>query len=410
MLSVLHIVPNVPGLPAAVSGPMTVLRGLIPALAAAGVHCEVATVADANRPEYRFSIPTTDAPVHTFPTTAPARLWNGYAPRLAPFLHRQLYAGRFQLVHIHEIWHYPGFAAARAARRHHIPTIISFHGDLDEWRLRYKRLKKAVYLRLVQNRAIRAAAALHALTAAEKARIRQLGYVQPLFVCPNGADLPDASNFPDAADLPGNADADDAAAFRNRFPQLAGKPVILFMGRIHPMKGVDLLARSFVDLARRFPNARLLVAGPDQDGAQAPMESILCAGGVRDRVIFAGTLTGSDKHAALRQSQLFVLPSYSEGFSTAVVEAMAAGLPVVISEQCNFPEAAQHSAGLVIPTDSAALTNAVSALLADPALRCQMAGNARALIAARYSWPAIAAAMRGHYGDILERRRIQPRP
>ena len=404
MLSVLHIVPNVPGLPAAVSGPMTVLRGLIPALAAAGVHCEVATVADSDRPEYRFSIPATDTPVHTFPTTAPARLWNGYAPRLAPFLNRQLYAGRFQLVHIHEIWHYPGFAAARAARRHHIPTIISFHGDLDEWRLRYKRLKKAVYLRCVQNRAIRAAAALHALTAAEKVRIRQLGYTQPLFVCPNGADLPDA------ADLPGHAAAADAAAFRKRFPQLAGKPTILFMGRIHPMKGVDLLAHSFTDLARRFPDARLLIAGPDQDGAQAPMESILRAGGVRDRVIFAGTLTGPDKHAALRQSQLFVLPSYSEGFSTAVVEAMAAGLPVVISEQCNFPEAAQHSAGLVVPTDSAALTSAVSGLLADPALRCQMANNARALIAAHYSWPAIAAAMRRHYGDILERRRVQPRP
>ena len=403
MLSVLHIVPNVPGLPAAVSGPMTVLRGLIPPLDAAGVHCEVATVTDPANPASRLTIPHTNTPVHAFPTAAPASFWTGYAPQLAPFLHRQLRAGRFQLVHIHEIWHYPGFAAARAARRHHIPTVISFHGDLDEWRLRYKRLKKAVYLRLVQNRAIRAAAALHALTAAEKARIRQLGYVQPLFVCPNGADLPDA------ADLPGDADSNDAA-FRKRFPQLAGKPTILFMGRIHPMKGVDLLAHSFADLARRFPDARLLVAGPDQDGAQAPMESILRAGGVRDRVTFAGTLTGPDKQAALRQSQLFVLPSYSEGFSTAVVEAMAAGLPVVISEQCNFPEAARHSAGLVVPTDSAALTSAVSALLADPALRCQMANNARALIAARYSWPAIANAMRGHYHDILERRRSPTHP
>ena len=399
MLSVLHIVPNVPGLPAAVSGPMNVLRGLIPALAAAGVRCEVATVADDDRPTSLLAIPETDTPVHAFPTAAPARFWTGYAPRLAPFLNRQLRAGRFQLVHIHEIWHYPSFAAARAARRHQTPAVISFHGDLDAWRLRYKRLKKAVYMRLVQNRAIRSADALHALTGAEKTRIRQLGYSQPLFVCPNGADFPVNA-----------ADQDDDAAFRRRFPQLAGQPVILFMGRIHPMKGVDLLARSFADIAGRFPAARLLVAGPDQDGAQAPMEAILRARGVRDRVVFAGTLTGNDKLAALRHSHLFVLPSYSEGFSTAVVDAMAAGLPVVISEQCNFPEAAQHCAGLVVPTATGAITEAISALLADPALRCRIAGNARALVAARYSWPAIAVAMRGHYGDILERRHASSYP
>ncbi len=391
MLSVLHIVPHVPGLPAAVSGPMNVLRGLIPALAAAGISCEVATVTDSDNAASRFSIPETDTPVHSFPTAALARLWTGYAPRLAPFLDGQLRAGRFQLVHIHEIWHYPGFAASRAARRHNIPAVISFHGDLDDWRLRYKRLKKALYMRLVQDKVIRSAAALHALTGAEKARIRQLGYSQPVFVCPNGADLSNTANPADNALL-------------RRFPQLAGKRIILFMGRIHPMKGVDLLARSFADIAGRFPDAFLLVAGPDQGGAQAPMEAILRSHGVRNRALFTGMLTGSDKQAALRQSQLFVLPSYSEGFSTAVLEAMAAGLPVVISEQCHFPEAAAHSAGFVVPTARDAVTEAVSALLADPARRTRMADNARALVADRYSWPAIAAAMRGHYLNILERR------
>lgn len=397
MLNVLHIVPHVPGLPVAVSGPLNVLRGLIPPLAAAGVSCAVATVTENDHAASRFTIPETDTPVHFFPTAAPARFWTGYAPQLAPFLNEQLRAGRFQLVHIHEIWHYPSFAASRAARRHNIPAVISFHGDLDAWRLRYKRLKKALYMRLIQDRAIRSAAALHALTNAEKERIRQLGYSQPVFVCPNGADPP------------GTADpADDA--FLRRFPQLAGKSVILFMGRIHPMKGVDLLARSFADLARRFPDAILLVAGPDQDSAQAPMEAILSDHGVRDRTLFTGILTGRDKQAALRQSHLFVLPSYSEGFSTAVVEAMAAGLPVVISEQCNFPEAAAHSAGFIVPTASDAITEAVSALLSDPARRRRMAGNARALVADRYAWPAIAAAMQGHYRNILERRRARARP
>ena len=391
MLSVLHIVPHVPGLPAAASGPMNVLRGLIPALAAAGISCEVATVAESDNAASRFSIPETDTPVHSFPTAAPARLWTGYAPRLASFLNGQLRAGRFQLVHIHEIWHYPGFAASRAARRHHIPAVISFHGDLDDWRLRYKRLKKALYMRLVQDRAIRSAAALHALTGAEKERIRQLGYAQPVFVCPNGANLPNTANPMDDALL-------------RCFPQLAGKRIILFMGRIHPMKGVDLLAHSFADIAGRFPDAFLLVAGPDQGGAQAPMEAILRASGVRNRALFTGMLTGRDKQAALRQSQLFVLPSYSEGFSTAVLEAMAAGLPVVISEQCNFPEVAALSAGFVVPAQSDAITEAVSALLADPARRTRMAGSARTLVADRYSWPAIAAAMRAHYLNILERR------
>ena len=308
---------------------------------------------------------------------------------LARFLDAEI--ARFDLVHIHELWNYGGYAASRAARRHGVPYVLTVHGELDKWALRQKAVKKWVYMKGVQGRVLRSADALHAIVRAEADRITALGFRTPVFVAPNGV----------APDLLNTFDRADSSKLLVRHPELSGKHVILFLGRLHAKKGLDVLAGSFVTIAQELWDATLLVAGPDQDGSRGRMEAVLQTAGVLERVVFTGMLTADDKLAAFAVADLFVLPSYSEGFSVAVLEALAAGLPVVISEACNFPEVAEIEAGFVVPAEDAAVAGAIRSLLADEPLRTRMGANGRRLIEKCYTWPAIAETVASRYRMLI---------
>ncbi len=188
------------------------------------------------------------------------------------------------------------------------------------------------------------------------------------------------------------------------YPDLSGKHVILFMGRLHSQKGLDVLARSYVRLSHKFKEVALLVVGPDEDGTQKRMESILKTSPALRTTVFTGMLTGKDKLAALACADLFVLPSYSEGFSTAILEALAAGLPVVISKQCNFPEVSEHDAGFVVELNDTAVTEAISTLLSDDQFRIRMGQNGLNLVREKYTWDAIAASMAGLYRKLVAQK------
>ena len=320
-------------------------------------------------------------PIYRFDTEFFARFWTAYSTRLSRFIEAQLAAGRYDLVYIHEIWHYASYAAARAAVRHGVPYVQAFHGALNLWRIRQKGFRKLVYALAVQKRLVNSASALHVLTPTEKARVVELGFTKPSFIIPNGVDPDVMDALPDTSD------------FLGRYTQLNGKRVVLFLGRIHPVKGLDILARSFSMVASRIEDAVLLVVGPDEVGTRSTIESILRESGVLDRAVFTGLLTGNDKAAALACADLFVLPSHSEGFSHAILEAMAAGLPVVISEQCHFSEVAECDAGFVVENSEASVADAVGALLSDDDLRARMGCNGRELVTSRYTWDAIAGSV-----------------
>ena len=369
-------------------GPVVGVQGLTSALVRRGVSCEV--VAPVGRRVGIDVVAIPGVPVHCFDTAFFARFWTAYSPTLSAFLNERLAAGGCDLVYIHETWHYGSYAAAHAAIRHGVPYVQVFHGALDPWRMRQKGFRKHAYARALQKRLANSAAALHILTRAEKARAAELGFAAPSFVIPNGVD----SDWMDA--LP------DTSNFLGRFARLNGKRVILFLGRVHPMKGLDILARGFSIVASRIEDAVLLVAGPDEGGTRSAIESILRESGVLDRAVFTGLLTGNDKAAALACADVFVLSSHSEGFSNAVLEAMATGLPVVISEQCHFPEVAEHDAGFVVETSAAPVADAISALLLDEERRVRMGRNGRALVAARYTWDAVAQSVIGMVRGILE--------
>ena len=371
-MNILHVIPS---MSPHWGGPVIVVSELIPALSAEGIRCEIATTrghrvgTDITGPE--------GIPIHVFETGLPARLWTAYSAGLANFLNSHI--RRFDLIHVHEIWHHAGYAAFQAAKKHSIPYVLTVHGELNEWNLRHKVLKKQIYMIAVQDHILRNADALHAITSAEKDRIAKLGYDTPVTVAPNGIDFTLYDSPPDPSE------------FLNRYPLLKDKRIILFLGRLNPKKGLDILAHSFSTVKSRLPDSILLIAGPDEEGTQREIESILRSEGTLDSVVFTGMLTGTEKLAAMSCADIFVLPSYSEGFSIAILEAMVARLPVVITEGCNFPEVAEHGSGFVVKTSETPVAEAIGALLSDAELRKRMGDSGRKLVTERYTWQAAAS-------------------
>ena len=382
MLKVLHVTPS---MSPSWGGPAVVVSELTSELVRQGVKCEIVTSHG-----YRVGtgqLPAPNVPVAGFATEFPGRLWTGYSGGVFRGLMDR--AGSFDLVHVHEIWHFPAVVAFFAARKHKLPYIVTIHGELSDWGLRQKALKKRLYRLCVLDRMLHGAGTIHAITNAEKEQVLRLGFENPVEVIPNGI------NPASYEDLPG------PSRLLQRFPALNGKRIILFLGRLHLKKGLDILARSFSSIARQFEDVVLLVAGPDKFGTREHMESILRSNGVLDRTVFTGLLTGEDKLSAMSCADLFVLPSHSDVLGIAVLEAMAARLPVVITSNCEFPEVSENKAGLVVEMSEEAIAEAISRLLSNPDLCGQMGQQGHKLVAERYTWQAAADSMIDTYRGLV---------
>jgi len=189
--------------------------------------------------------------------------------------------------------------------------------------------------------------------------------------------------------------------FYAAFPETRGRSLILFLGRIDPKKGLDLLARAFANVHVHYPNAHLVIAGPDNIGFSPTVEQWFVAANCRDRVTFTGMLTGELKQAALEASQVYVAPSYSEGLSLSVLEGMAVGLPCVITTGCNFPEAIVAQAAHVVDIEAEAIAAALIACLDNPPAARAMGDRARQFVLTHYTWDRIATQLIELYTAIL---------
>lgn len=282
-------------------------------------------------------------------------------------------------VHIHGLWEQStatGVTTARALRK---PYILSAHGMLEPWALSNKRFKKKLYAALFERANVCGAACLHALTHAEARDYRRFGATGPIAVIPNGVTLP-SSLAPDT--------------FLEQFPFLRGKRILLFLGRIHYKKGLELLVESWSELAFRHPEAHLVLAGPDFEGTKARIEKLIGERGLSERVTFTGMLRQELKWSALAAAQCFVLPSYSEGLSVSVLEAMGIGLPVIITEQCNLPEVKQLGAGWEIQSEVGQLTSAIQDFLSNSiASNVEIGTRGRTLVRTRYDWDTVSESM-----------------
>jgi glycosyltransferase involved in cell wall biosynthesis len=251
-------------------------------------------------------------------------------------------------MHIHGVWETHCMMAAGIAQSCKRPYIISAHGMLEPWALRRQRLKKALYAALIEIRAMRRAACLRALSIDEVDDYRRLGLANPIAIIPGGTDAqPGAS----------------PALFQDAYPQLSGKRIVLFMGRIDKKKGVHLLLAAWARIVGKTDGVHLVIAGPDSGDTRVSLEQLTDELGIRSSVTFTGMIGGESKWSALAAAGLFVLPSFSEGFSIAVLEAMAMGIPVIVTTPCHIPEVAIHNCGWVVEPASVPLEAALAEFL-----------------------------------------------
>jgi glycosyltransferase involved in cell wall biosynthesis len=287
-------------------------------------------------------------------------------------------ASAVQVLHLHGVWDPILKAAADEARLASRPYAIEPHGMLDPWSLRQSATKKRIALLLGYRKMLADACFLHALNSEEKSLIESLALPCPIEVIPNGVFLEEIEPLP------------PRGTFYAAHAPLEGKPYVLFLSRLHYKKGLDYLAVAFALLARENARVQLVVAGPDGGESEA-FEQRVQQLGVGPRVHMVGPLYGRDKIAALVDAACFCLPSRQEGFSVAVTEALACGVPPVISQACHFPEVADAGAGEVVPLEAGAVAAALRRVLSDPQRRERMAAAGRELVASRYTWARVAA-------------------
>ena len=299
----------------------------------------------------------------------------------APALGAAVDTSHAAIVHSHGLWMWSDWVASRAARARKLPHIVSPHGMLEPWAMANSARKKQVMWRVFQKRALDRARVLHALCDAEKDAMRALGLRNPIAVIPNGVNLSEFAALPEPSEF-------DAA-----FPIAKERKVLLFMARLHPKKGLVPLLHAWRELAPKFPDWLLVIAGPDENGHRAELENLVAQFELRRAVTFTGMLDGALKRAALSRADAFVLPSFSEGFSIAILEAMACRLPVLLTPECHFDDAAVEGAALSGEPNARALGQSARALLelSDDA-RAQMGARGYDLVARKYTWERIAAA------------------
>ena len=293
----------------------------------------------------------------------------------------------FDLVHIHALFSYSSLAASRAARARKVPYIVRPLGVLNRWGMQNRRpLLKKLSFGLVELPILRNAVAMHYTSDAERDEATELDPAigrLPSFILPVPVEV---------------TPAESPRLFLQRFPQAAGKRIILFLSRIDPKKGLDLLFRAFAQLAPNENGLLLVVAGSGNNDYVNSLRKLADELRLTSNILWAGQLTGSDKASAFAASALFVLPSYSENFGIAAAEALAAGMPAILSDQVALAtEAVAADAAVAIPPEPDAIKSAMKGLLEDEPKRLQLAANATRFAASSFSKNVIGAALAKEY-------------
>ncbi len=286
------------------------------------------------------------------------------------------------LLHVHEFRTVENLIVTPIASHHHVPVVLSPHGTLSLTTGRSA--LKSAWDRLLSPSVARRIATVVGLTGAEADEARALwaafGANARFAVVPNGVD---PAEF---ADLSGRDD------FRARYG-LGDAVVCLFMGRLQARKGADVLIEAFQ--RANVAGTRLVIAGPDE-GMLPTLHAL-----ADERVIFTGYLSGADRLAALAAADLFCLPATGEGLSMAALEALAAGLPALLSPGCNLPEVETSGAGLIVEPLVEPLATALRDLLTQADRRTAMGAAARALVRDRFRWDSVAAQIEAVYREAL---------
>jgi glycosyltransferase involved in cell wall biosynthesis len=328
-VNILHVISSVN--PAA-GGPVEGIRQLGATLASQGNRVEVASL-DSPGAEYLRQFPL---PVYPL---GPTRLKYAFSARLVPWLIAN--RNRYDAVIVNGIWQFHSFGAWQVLHNSNTPYVVFTHGMLDPWfKKQYplKHVKKLMYWPWAEYRVLRDARAV-LFTSEEERMLARESF--PFYRCNEVV-----VNYGTAKPL-GDARL-ERQEFFGRYPELRGKKLVLFMGRIHPKKGCDLLIEAFANVLAHDTAWHLVIAGPDQLGWQGKLSDLAARLGVASAITWTGMISGALKGGALHAAEIFALPSHQENFGIVLAEALAAGTPTLLSNKVNiWREIQSDGAGLV---------------------------------------------------------------
>lgn len=316
----------------------------------------------------------------------------------APKMFQDAVRSGLNVIHLHGVWMYPSIVANRIHRTRNSPLMITPHGMLEPWTLKHSRLKKRIALFLFQRQTFQRSFCIHAITKNEVADIRAAGVDKPIVLIPNGIELPHSELFSN----------------RKHFESSPTK--VLFLGRLHKKKGLPQFLHAWRQSLedKLIPeSAVFVIAGWDQQNHKSSLEDYCQQLGLRFRnsdcdeflrspdavarntdVLFVGPVFGKNKTDLLNLSDLFVLPSHSEGLPMSVLEAWAHEKPVLMTKQCNLEVGLDYDAAILAdPSSDSLIVGLKEFFKMSKERQRQMGANGRSLVAERFSWNQIAKEM-----------------
>lgn len=280
------------------------------------------------------------------------------------------------VLHGHGLWLYPNIGPCRASQRHGVPLVVSPRGMLGAEALEFSPYRKRIVWALWQRRALEAVTCFHATAESEVEDIRRASLTAAVAVIPNGIDIPDAAPVP-------------------------GSRTVLYLGRLHPKKGIDRLVAAWARVASRHSDWRLRIVGPSELGCRDALKAQVRELGV-PRVYFDPPMFGTDKLAAYQQAGLFVLPTLNENFGMVIAEALAAGTPVISTRGAPWSRLQTERCGWWVEHGVEALAVALDDALSLPdAERSMMGARGREWMARDFGWDGIAERMANVYAWCL---------
>lgn len=367
-------------------GPIEFMNSISAEWAKSGHDCDLVTL-DASTDPLVSRSPLTTFALGTEATSGyVSGRGYGYSPRLVPWMRE--HAAFYDIVIVHGLWNYASVGSWRGLRNTGVPYFVFTHGMLDPWFNRAFPIKAAVKTVLwkgLENRVLRDACGV-LFTTTEERDLAGRSF-QPYSARPFVVGL-------GTRDIQGKATA-QRLAFTQRMPDLDGRRFILFLSRIHPKKGIDLLIRAFAQQAKMQPDLDLVVAGPDQVGLQSTLQSLAEDLGVASRVHWPGMLTGDAKLGAFVASEFFALTSHQENFGVAIAEALALAKPVLITDKVNiWRDIEEDGAGIVVTDDIDGVSKGLAQLcVMSLEKRASISNNARRCFENRYDLRRIATSM-----------------
>jgi glycosyltransferase involved in cell wall biosynthesis len=392
-LKVLHVIPSIS---LRHGGPSYAIRSMAHASQRAGMEVVVATTDDDGN-DARLDVPlgtpvVRDDVTHLFfrRDLIPYKVSFG----LARWLNRNIH--QFDIVHIHALFSFSSTAAAMVAWRKKVPYVVRPLGVLNRWGLEHRRLlPKRVSLRLIELPILRRAAAIHFTTERELREAADIGgdvTAGRSVVTPIPVEVNESGN---------------AENFLQSYPSVTGKKLVLFLSRIDKKKGIELLLNAFAGVKRNEPNSLLVIAGNGDTRYVETLRAQADKLGISADILWAGFLGRPEKANAYAAASVFVLPSHSENFGIAAAEALAAGVPCVLSDQVALTDYLQDKdSALVVPCQSAAIANALCQLLSEPETREHLATQGRLVAAQLFSLQSVGEALADRYRSILCSRAI----